>query len=109
MPTKTATAAPIDVDSAVALRPASPVPRGDNAALREAPPRIRVGGDHLSLLADVQSADIPTEKLVVLTMTAWKQHTESAAMLTASIKALRGRLAAEEYRALLGQMPGFAI
>ena len=52
---------------------------------------------------------IPTEKLAILAMIAWKQHTDSATILTASIKSLRGRLAPEEYRTLLAQMPGFAI
>jgi hypothetical protein len=71
--------------------------------------QLRNSLDVPTLLAEVQSPDIQTEKLVVLAMTAWKQHTDSARILTASIRALRARLPADDYRALLAQMPGFAF
>jgi len=78
-------------------------------ALREAHYRIKNSLDYANLLAEVQSEDMTTEKLSVLAMAAWKQYSEAGAVLNSSIKALRQRMPAKEYRELLDNMPGFAF
>jgi hypothetical protein len=78
-------------------------------ALRDAHYRVRNSLDYANLLADVQSEEMTTEKLSVLAMAAWKQYSEAGAVLNGSIKALRSRMQAAEYRALLDNMPGFAF
>ena len=99
----------LPTDDAEAPHLADLAPRGSDALMRDAQFRLKNSLDVPTLLAEVQSPGIPTEKLAILAMIAWKQHTDSATILTASIKSLRGRLASEEYRTLLAQMPGFAI
>jgi hypothetical protein len=96
------------VDGPPAVRSADPAPPAKDGAPQEGHPlknRLDVPG----LLAEVQSPDIHTEKLINLAMATWKLHGDAARILAASIKALRGRLPANEYRALLAQMPGFII
>lgn len=97
------------MDDAEAAHLADPAPRGNDALLRDAQFRLRNSLDVPTLLAEMQSPDVPTEKLAILAMIAWKQHTDSATILAASIKCLRARLLPEGYRALLAQMPGFVI
>jgi GAF domain-containing protein len=78
-------------------------------ALRDAHYRIKSSLEFATLLAEVQSADISTEQLAALAMAAWKQYTEAGAILIGSIKSLRERMSAAEYKDLLALMPGFAI
>jgi GAF domain-containing protein len=77
--------------------------------MREAHYRIKNTLDYASLLAEVQDANMPTEKLSIIAMAAWKQYTEAGGVLNSCIKSLRSRLAPAEYRKLLGDLPGFAI
>ena len=77
--------------------------------LRETHYRLKNSLDYADLLAEVQSADIATEKLALVAMAAWKQYSEAGGVLMSSIKSLRARMSSEEYRELLSQMPGFAF
>ena len=78
-------------------------------ALREAHFRIKNSLDYATLLAEIQSDDMSTEQLSALAMTAWKQYTEAGAVLNGSIKALRERMPAKDYREMLASMPGFSM
>jgi GAF domain-containing protein len=78
-------------------------------ALRDAHFRIKNSLEYATLLAEAQDAGTPTEKLAVLAMTAWKQYTEAGGILNSSVKALRERMSAAEYRDMLALMPGFVI
>ncbi len=61
------------------------------------------------VLTDVEPDDLATEQLVSLAMTAWKRYSDTGEILTKSIRTLRKRLPAEQYRRLLEAMPGFAM
>ena len=78
-------------------------------ALREAHYRIKNSLDYANLMAEVQSAEISTEQLAAFALAAWKQYTEAGGVLISSIKSLRGRMPAVDYKKLLEMMPGFAI
>jgi GAF domain-containing protein len=78
-------------------------------ALREAHYRIKNSLDYATLLSDIQSDDMTTEKLSLLAMAAWKQYTEAGAVLNGAVKSLRKRMSVAEYRELIDNMPGFAI
>jgi GAF domain-containing protein len=78
-------------------------------ALREAHFRIKNSLDYATLLAEIQSDDMSTEQLSALAMTAWKQYTEAGAVVNGSIKALRERMPAKDYREMLASMPGFSM
>ena len=78
-------------------------------ALREAHYRIKNSLDYANLLAEVHSADMTTEKLSVLAMAAWKQYSEAGAVLNGAVKSLRQRMTTSDYRALIDNMPGFAM
>jgi GAF domain-containing protein len=77
--------------------------------LHEAHYRIKNTMDYATLLAEVQSASVSTEQLAIVAMAAWKQYTEAGGILSSSIRKLRARMPAEEYRVLLEKMPGFAM
>jgi GAF domain-containing protein len=79
------------------------------ATLREANLRIKSSLEYATLLAEVQSEDMPTEKLAAVALAAWRQHEEAGGILTVAIKSLRDRMPAPEYRALLDSMPGFGL
>jgi GAF domain-containing protein len=78
-------------------------------ALRDAHYRIKNSLDYANLLAEVQSDEMSTEQLGMLAMASWKQYSEAGGILMSSIKSLRGRMDAAEYRDLLARMPGFSI
>jgi len=77
-------------------------------AAREAQYKIKNSLDYANLLAEVQSSDISTAKLAAFASAAWQQYTEAGGVLMSSIKSLRARMPAHEYKALLETMPGFA-
>ena len=78
-------------------------------AAREAQYHIKNSLDYATLLAEVQSDDMTTEQLTAFAMAAWKQYSEAGGVLMSSIKSLRTRMKAEDYKNLLDSMPGFAI
>jgi GAF domain-containing protein len=78
-------------------------------ALREAHYRIKNSLDYATLLAELNGPDMTTEQLAALAMTAWKQYSEAGAVLNGSVKALRERMPAQDYRDMLAAMPGFAM
>jgi GAF domain-containing protein len=80
-----------------------------DSAAREAQFRIKSSLDYATLLAEVQSDDLSTEQLTAFAMAAWKQYSEAGGILMSSIKSLRTRMKAEDYRALIDSMPGFSI
>jgi hypothetical protein len=61
------------------------------------------------VLTDIEPDDLATEQLVSLAMVAWKRYSDTGEVLTKSIRTLRKRLSAEQYRRLLESMPGFAM
>ena len=78
-------------------------------ALREASVRIKSSLEYATLLTEVQSTEMPTDRLAVVGMAAWRQYTEAGGILTSSMRSLRERMTAGEYRDLVSLMPGFAI
>jgi hypothetical protein len=78
-------------------------------ALREANSRIKSSLEYATLLAEVQSKETPIDKLAIFGMAAWRQYTEAGGVLTSSMRSLRARMTADEYRDLVLLMPGFAI
>jgi hypothetical protein len=78
-------------------------------ALREANSRIKNSISYATLIAEVRSAEMPTDKLTVVGMAAWRQYTEAGGVLTSSMRSLRERMTADEYKELVAMMPGFAI
>jgi GAF domain-containing protein len=78
-------------------------------ALREANSRIKSSLEYATLLAEVQSKETPIDKLAIFGMAAWRQYTEAGGVLTSSMRSLRARMTAEEYRDLVVLMPGFAM
>ena len=78
-------------------------------AAREAQYHIKNSLDYATLLAEVQSDKLSTEQLTAFAMVAWKQYSEAGGVLMSSIKSLRTRLKAEDYRNLIDSMPGFTI
>jgi hypothetical protein len=78
-------------------------------ALREANSRIKNSLNYATLLAEVQSADMPTNKLTIVGMAAWRQYTEASGVLNSSMKSLRARMTAAEYKEMVAMMPGFAM
>jgi GAF domain-containing protein len=77
--------------------------------LREAQLRLKNSVDYADLLAEVSSPDIGTAQLAAVVLAAWQQYTEAGAVLSRSIRALRERLPAAEYRELMAALPGFAV
>ena len=61
------------VDHPQIVRNAEPASCDSDPVSRDAPLRLRNSLDVPTLLAEVQSPDIATEKLVLLAMTTWKQ------------------------------------
>ena len=80
-----------------------------DTVVRETHYRLKNSLDYADLLAEVQSSEMSTEKLALVAMAAWKQYAEAGGVLMGSIKNLRARMPSDEYRALLAQMPGFAV
>jgi hypothetical protein len=78
-------------------------------ALREANSRIKNSLTYATLLAEVQSAEMPTDRMTVIATAAWRQYAEASGVLMGSMRSLRERMTVEEYRNLLALMPGFAI
>jgi GAF domain-containing protein len=78
-------------------------------ALREANSRIKNSLNYANLLAEVESAKISTDKLAVVGMAAWRQYTEAGGVLSSSMRSLRERMTAEEYKELVTMMPGFMM
>jgi hypothetical protein len=78
-------------------------------ALREAQFKIKNSFEYATLLAEVQAADISTEKLSAIAVAAWQQYAEAGGVLMSSVKSLRERLSAADYVALTQAMPGFAM
>jgi hypothetical protein len=78
-------------------------------ALREANARIKNSVNYATLLAEVESADIPTEKLTIVGLAAWRQYTEAGGVLSSSMRSLRDRVTTSEYRQMVELMPGFAV
>jgi hypothetical protein len=78
-------------------------------ALREAHYRIKNSLDYATLLAEINEAGMTTDQLVALAMTAWKHYSEAGAILNGSVKALRQKMPAQEYRDMLDAMPGFGM
>ena len=78
-------------------------------ALREAHFHLKNNLDYASLLAEVQSTGVSTEKLTAIAISAWKQYNEAGGVLNKSIKSLRTRLTPAEYADLVEMMPGFLI
>jgi hypothetical protein len=78
-------------------------------ALREANARIKNSVSYATLLAEVESADIPTEKLTIVGLAAWRQYTEAGGVLSSSMRSLRDRVTAIEYRKMVEMMPGFLM
>jgi hypothetical protein len=81
----------------------------NDVAVRDAHYCIRNSLDYATLLADVHSPDMTTEKLSVLAMAAWKQYAEAGAILHGSVRALRERMPAVAYQELIDSMPGFSM
>jgi GAF domain-containing protein len=83
--------------------------QGAELNLREARLRLKNSVDYADLLAEVASPDMPTAQLSAVAVAAWQQYTEAGAVLNRSIRALRERLSAGEYRTLMEGLPGFAM
>ena len=78
-------------------------------ALREANSRIKTSLYYANLLAEVQSAETPTDRVAIMGMAAWRQYTEAGGVLTSSMRCLRQRMTSSEYREMVAMMPGFAM
>ncbi len=78
-------------------------------AMREAQFKLKNSLEYATLLADVQSAALSTEQLAAIAVSAWQHYTEAGAVVTGSVKTLRARMSAEQYRDLIAAMPGFSI
>jgi GAF domain-containing protein len=78
-----------------------------NAGLIEAEARSRNSQDYTSALADLGVPDVTSEKVSALAVAAWTQYREAGAALSSAVTALRARMSTVEFRALIGEMPGF--
>ena len=78
-------------------------------ALREANARIKDSFQYATLLSELQATEMPTDKLAVIALAAWRQNSESAGVLGISLKLLRERMTASDYKDMIKMMPGFSV
>jgi GAF domain-containing protein len=77
--------------------------------LHEAYYRIKNKMEYADLIAEIQTGDLPLDKLSALAVAAWEQHVEADGVLANSIRSLRRKMTPAQYKELLKAMPGFAI
>ncbi len=63
----------------------------------------------IAIYAEINAGELNNEQLILLTLIAWKKHTETAQTVARNVAELRKRLKPSQYKAFLGFLPGWMV